>query len=94
MFSLYPHVAHQPTDGCTTPTSSHCFPGAGQLCGPPGGPSDPDNNPDNDLPNLFNDRVLCGYVWVLVDMGESMDAGYPHTYPYLQCGLTKKAMHG
>ena len=53
-FSLHPHTAHQPTDGCATPTLSHHFPTVGLSCDLPGDLSDPNNKPDNGLPNLFN----------------------------------------
>ena len=54
---LHPHVAHQPTDGHTTLTPSHCYPTAGPLHGLLGGLSDSNNDPNNDLPSLFNNDV-------------------------------------
>ena len=55
-FSLHPRAAHWPINDHTTLTPSCRYPTAGLSRGPPGGLSDPDNDPDDDLPNLFNDN--------------------------------------
>ena len=54
-FSLCPCTAHRPIDDCTTPTPSCHYPTAGLSRGPPGGLPDPNDDPNDDLPNLFND---------------------------------------